>query len=158
MESKTINQLIGERIKQLRTRKRLSGAAFGARLGPYLGAPGWSRQTVHEAEKGEREFRISELVALALAANVQIHDLVDGEAVRAKRLEISGGNFVSAEDLTDLFRVLDRKTRGPVHRAFVRNRKQLYALQEAWASALETDKQLQALFPDFGPPFEGDEK
>jgi transcriptional regulator with XRE-family HTH domain len=155
----TVNQLIGERIRKWRTTKKMSGAAFGARLGPYLGGdpPGWSRQTVYEAEKGDRDFRITELVALALALNVQIHDLVDGEAVRQKRLEFSPGRFVTAEDLTDLFRVLDRKTRGPVYRAFRRNRQQLLALQEAWGFALETDKQLQALFPDFGPPFEGDQ-
>ena len=155
----TINQLIGERLRQLRNRRKMSGAAFGASLGSHLGGdpPGWSRQTVYEAEKGERDFRISELVALALALNVQIHDLVDGEAVGRKRLEVEAGRFVTAQELTDLFRVVDRKSRGPIHRAFQRNRKQLFALQEAWASALETDRQLQAQFPDFGPPFEGDQ-
>jgi transcriptional regulator with XRE-family HTH domain len=156
----TVNELIGDRIRRWRTHKKMSGAAFGGRLGPYLGGdpPGWSRQTVYEAEKGERDFRISELIALALALNIQIHDLVDGEDAGQKRLEFSPGRFVAAEDLTDLFRVVDRKTLGPVNRAFQRNRVQLTALQEAWASALETDRQLQALFPDFGPPFEEDGK
>jgi len=150
-----INQLIGTRIRQLRTKRKMSGAAFGIRLGPYLGEP-WTRQTVYEAETGKRDFRITELIALALAANIQVHHLVDGNAI-GEKLELAKGKFISAEDLADLFKMGERKAQGPVFRAFVRNREQLKALQAAWANAAEADRQLSALFPDF-PVSEGEDK
>jgi len=134
----------------------MSGAAFGYRLEPYLGEP-WTRQTVYEAETGKRDFRITELVALALAANIQVHHLVDGNAIGEKKLELAKGKFLSADDLADLFKVGERKAQGPVFRAFVRNREQLHALNAAYGSAMETERQLSALFPDF-PVFEGEDK
>lgn len=71
MEEMTVNVLIGKRISYLRVRLKESGAKFGKRLAPYLGEP-WSRQTVWEAENGQRDFRMEEVLALAEAGKVTV--------------------------------------------------------------------------------------
>src|SRR5207253_686297 len=77
---------------------------------------GWTRQTVYEAEKGERDFRVSELIALAQAAQVQVWELVD--AGQGKRVEIARGKTISAESLHDLFKE-PGAAKGPAWRAML---------------------------------------
>ena len=61
-----------------------SVAAHGARadlgeaLGRYLGKP-WSRQAVHQAERGQRSFTAAELTALALALDTSVQALFRAE-------------------------------------------------------------------------------
>lgn len=62
----------------------MSLAELGDAVGRYLGKP-WSRQAVHQAERGRRAFTATELTALALALDTSIPALfvtdADEEAI-----------------------------------------------------------------------------
>jgi len=49
-------------IAHLRAQRQLSLTDLGEALGRYLGRP-WSRQAVHQAERGQRSFTAAELTA-----------------------------------------------------------------------------------------------
>jgi len=61
-----VEEAIGRQVARLRAQRQLSLADLGEALGRYLGKP-WSRQAVHQAERGQRSFTAAELTALALA-------------------------------------------------------------------------------------------
>src|ERR1700761_9180358 len=61
-----VEAAIGQQIARLREARGLSLTQLGEALGRYLGRP-WSRQAVHQAERGRRAFTAAELAALALA-------------------------------------------------------------------------------------------
>lgn len=60
----TVEQTIGQKIRTRREVLGLTQEELGVRLGTYLTRP-WPRQAVSVAEKGGRDFRAAELVALA---------------------------------------------------------------------------------------------
>lgn len=62
----TPQELVGYKIQTLRRtpERRMTQEAFGELLGQYLGKQ-WSKQSVSEAEKGLRAFRLQELLAIA---------------------------------------------------------------------------------------------
>ncbi|HXL18330.1 MAG TPA: hypothetical protein VN961_12515, partial [Streptosporangiaceae bacterium] len=62
-------------------------------LGRYLGKP-WSRQAVHQAERGRRLFTAAELAALALALDTSVPALFLADA---EHIELPG-MAVSAQD------------------------------------------------------------
>ena len=101
MKEISLNDLIASRLRHLRTRLGESGAAFGLRLEPYMGKP-WSRQTVFEAEKGEREFRVEELFALAAAGKVPVQYLLTPP--RGVAIAWKSGTLVKAAQLINLLR------------------------------------------------------
>jgi hypothetical protein len=57
---------------------QLSLADLGEALGRYLGKP-WSRQAVHQAERGQRSFTATELTALALVLDTSVQGLFRAE-------------------------------------------------------------------------------
>src|SRR6188768_3989700 len=65
-----VEEAIGRQIARLRAQRQQSLADLGEALGGYLGKP-WSRQAVHQAERGQRSFTAAELTALALDTSVQ---------------------------------------------------------------------------------------
>jgi transcriptional regulator with XRE-family HTH domain len=65
-------------IASLRAQRHLSLADLGEALGRYLGKP-WSRQAVHQAERGQRSFTAAELTALALALDTSVQALFRAE-------------------------------------------------------------------------------
>lgn len=67
-------QAVGEKVAWLRQDRQMTQAQLGTALEEYLGKP-WSRQTVHAAEKGQRAFTATELVALALALETTVPSL-----------------------------------------------------------------------------------
>jgi transcriptional regulator with XRE-family HTH domain len=69
-----VEEAIGGQIARLRAQRQLSLADLGEALGRYLGKP-WSRQAVHQAERGQRSFTAAELVALALALDTSVQAL-----------------------------------------------------------------------------------
>src|SRR5437763_1475042 len=73
-----VEQAIGRQIATLRAQRRLSLADLGEALGGYLGKP-WSRQAVHQAERGQRSFTAAELTALALALDTSVQALFRAE-------------------------------------------------------------------------------
>ena len=72
-----VEDAIGRQIARLRTQRQLSLTD----LGEALGGPGrpWSRQAVHQAERGQRSFTAAELTALALALDTSVQALFRAE-------------------------------------------------------------------------------
>ena len=84
---------IGQQIAYLREARQMSLTQLGQAMGRYLGKP-WSRQAVHQAERGRRAFTAAELAAVALALDTSIPALfLSG----AGPIELPGAT-ISAED------------------------------------------------------------
>src|SRR5512135_3486323 len=73
-----VEEVIGRQIARLRAQRQLSLTDLGEALGRYLARP-WSRQAVHQAERGQRSFTAAELTALALALDTSIQALFRAE-------------------------------------------------------------------------------
>ena len=88
-----VETAIGNQIARLRETRQMSLTQLGEALGRYLGRP-WSRQAVHQAERGRRAFTAAELAALALALDTSVPALF---LTDADQLELPGAT-ISAED------------------------------------------------------------
>jgi transcriptional regulator with XRE-family HTH domain len=88
-----VEQAVGRQIARLRAQRQLSLADLGDALGRYLGKP-WSRQAVHQAERGLRSFTAAELTALALALDTSVQALFRAEG---EQIELPG-RAISPED------------------------------------------------------------
>jgi transcriptional regulator with XRE-family HTH domain len=78
-----VEEAIGRQIARLRAQRELSLADLGEALGRYLGRP-WSRQAVHQAERGQRSFTAAELTALALVLDTSVQALFRAEDVQVE--------------------------------------------------------------------------
>lgn len=74
-----IETAIGQQIARFREARQMSLTQLGEAVGRYLGKP-WSRQAVHQAERGRRAFTAAELAALALALDTSIPALFLADA------------------------------------------------------------------------------
>jgi len=96
-----IETAIGQQIARFRQARQMSLTQLGEALGKYLGKP-WSRQAVHQAERGRRAFTAAEMAALALVLDTSVPALfladydADADAGVAP-IELPGAT-VSAED------------------------------------------------------------
>ena len=88
-----VETAIGNQIARLRETRQMSLTQLGEALGRYLGRP-WSRQAVHQAERGRRAFTAAELAAFALALDTSVPALF---LTDADQLELPGAT-ISAED------------------------------------------------------------
>ena len=88
-----IETAIGQQIARLREARHMSLTQLGEAVGEYLGKP-WSRQAVHQAERGRRAFTAAEMAALALALDTSVPALF---LAGAASVELPGA-VVSAED------------------------------------------------------------
>jgi transcriptional regulator with XRE-family HTH domain len=88
-----VETAIGKQIARLREMRHLSLTQLGDALGRYLGKP-WSRQAVHQAERGHRAFTAAELAALALALDTSVPALFLADA---EPIELPGST-VSPQD------------------------------------------------------------
>ena len=88
-----VETAIGQQIARLRTSRGLSLTQLGEAVGHYLGRA-WSRQAVHQAERGRRAFTAAELAALAMALDTSIPALFITDA---DQIELPG-TPVSAEE------------------------------------------------------------
>jgi transcriptional regulator with XRE-family HTH domain len=88
-----VEAAIGKQIARFRETRQMSLTQLGEALGQYLDKP-WSRQAVHQAERGRRAFTAAELAAIALVLGTSIPALflANGEPV-----ELPGAT-ISAED------------------------------------------------------------
>src|SRR5260370_37665178 len=91
--SMRIETAIGRQISRLREPRQMSLTQLGQAVGTYLGKP-WSRQAVHQAERGRRAFTAAEMAALALALDTSVPALFLADAAD---IELPGA-VVSAED------------------------------------------------------------
>ena len=88
-----VETAIGNQIARLRETRQMSLTQLGQALGRYLDRP-WSRQAVHQAERGRRAFTAAELAAFALALDTSVPALFLADA---DQLELPGAT-ISAED------------------------------------------------------------
>ena len=87
------DEFVGNQIARLRETRQMSLTQLGEALGRYLDRP-WSRQAVHQAERGRRAFTAAELAAFALALETSVPALFLADA---DQLELPGA-IISAED------------------------------------------------------------
>src|SRR5580693_10061564 len=92
-----VEAVIGQQIARLRGVRQMSLTQLGQAMGRYLDKP-WSRQAVHQAERGRRAFTAAELTAVALALDTSIPTLflADTEPIELP------GMTVTAEDYRDI--------------------------------------------------------
>jgi transcriptional regulator with XRE-family HTH domain len=64
MADVTLNKMVGDRVRVAREEAGLSLEDVGKRMGDYLPRP-LAKQTMHQIEQGDREVKVSELLALA---------------------------------------------------------------------------------------------
>jgi transcriptional regulator with XRE-family HTH domain len=88
-----VETAIGAQIARLRETRQMSLSQLGEALGRYLDKP-WSRQAVHQAERGRRAFTAAELAALALVLDTSVPALFHAEA---EPIELPG-TAVSPQD------------------------------------------------------------
>ncbi|MGI5197203.1 helix-turn-helix domain-containing protein [Streptomyces sp. CA-288835] len=81
-----VEEAIGKQIARFREARRLSLTELGEAMGQYLDRP-WSRQAVHQAERGRRAFTAAELTAIALALDTSVPALFLTEA---EQIELPG--------------------------------------------------------------------
>ena len=92
-----IETAIGRQIARFREERQMSLSQLGEALGKYLDKP-WSRQAVHQAERGRRAFTAAEMAALALVLYTSVPALFLADAdADAAPIELPGA-AVSAED------------------------------------------------------------
>jgi transcriptional regulator with XRE-family HTH domain len=89
-----VEEAIGRQVSRLRSRRQLSLTDLGEALGRYLDKP-WSRQAVHQAERGQRSFTAAELTALALTLDTSVQTLfrTDDEPVELPRRAVSAEEY-----------------------------------------------------------------
>src|SRR5215467_10337390 len=66
-----VEEAIGRQVARLRAQRQLSLADLGEALGRYLGKP-WSRQAVHQAERGQRSFTAAEALFRAESGQIEL--------------------------------------------------------------------------------------
>ena len=102
-----VEEAIGRQIARRRAQRQLPLADLGEALGRYLGKP-WSRQAVHQAERGQRSFTAAELTALALALDTSVQALFRAED---DQVELPG-RAISAEEYRGI--LLNRQNDTPL--------------------------------------------
>jgi transcriptional regulator with XRE-family HTH domain len=102
-----VEEAIGRQIARLRAQRQLSLAELGEALGRYLGRT-WSRQAVHQAERGQRSFTAAELTALALVLDTSVQALFRAED---GQIELPG-RVISLEEYRGT--LLNRENDGPL--------------------------------------------
>ena len=74
-----VEAAIGKQISHFRETRQMSLTQLGEAMGQYLDRP-WSRQAVHQAERGRRAFTAAELAALALVLGTSVPALFLADA------------------------------------------------------------------------------
>ncbi|MGD0706666.1 MAG: helix-turn-helix transcriptional regulator [Trebonia sp.] len=89
-----VEAAIGQQIARLREARQMSLTQLGQAMGRYLDKP-WSRQAVHQAERGRRAFTAAELTAVALALDTSIPALflADTEPIELPGMTITAEDY-----------------------------------------------------------------
>lgn len=93
-----IEEVIGQRIKDVREINDVTQQQLGQRLGELLGKE-WSRQAVSSAEKGERAFTAVELVAIAHVLGTTVPRLMT-PPVNVRTIELPSGAEIGRTEVT----------------------------------------------------------
>jgi hypothetical protein len=148
-----VNQVIGKRLAQIVGRGRgttfCKSKGFRASLGEE-----WDKQTYYDAISGRRFFRVSELIGLARAAGVSVHELVDPKPLgvskvtmgRKSRNSRTGAVTITAAELVDQFKA-PGEAQGPMWRALLEVREILGELPALVVAARKAEKELKVFYP-----------
>lgn len=88
-----VQQLVGHRIREVRERESITQEQLGRDLGPLLGRE-WARQAVSTAERGERAFTATELVAIAYVLGTSVGWLLTPPVSHREGVELPGGQMI----------------------------------------------------------------
>jgi transcriptional regulator with XRE-family HTH domain len=102
-----VERAIGNQISRFRQSRQMSLTQLGEAMGNYLDRP-WSRQAVHQAERGRRSFTAAELIALALALGTSLPALFVAEG---QPVDLPGA-VISPEDYQAI--LIHEVTRSPL--------------------------------------------
>lgn len=109
-----IEQIIGANVARLRTAQGISQTRFGERIGELTGQP-WSRQSVSNAERGDRGFLAADLVILATVLRVPAAALLtapeDVETIEAGDVSIPRRGRLARPARDDLNQAIEALTR-----------------------------------------------
>lgn len=93
MASTSYADVVMRNIRAWRARQKLDQADVVERM-RALGFKNWHRQTLSRIEQGERRITVEELVGLAIALDVTMHQLL-GPQPNDKQIELPNGEPVS---------------------------------------------------------------
>lgn len=94
-----IEEVIGQRMKDVRELNELTQEQVGEQLGTMLGKP-WSRQAVSMAEQGRRAFTAAELLAIASVVGTTVSRLFT-PPLHARDIEMPSGETLSRAEVVD---------------------------------------------------------
>jgi transcriptional regulator with XRE-family HTH domain len=104
----TVEQLIGANMRRARQQRGMAQEELGRQLARYLGRP-LTRQAISLAEKGQRDFRAAELVAIARELDKPMSFFFAPEAP-GQQLDFPGGWTIPAADVVAAFMTADTQT------------------------------------------------
>jgi transcriptional regulator with XRE-family HTH domain len=107
-----IEESIGGRIKARREYQQMTLEALGSELEQYLGKP-WTPQAVWQAERGQRDFRAEQLIALALALEVPVVQLLAPYPGSDEQVTLGAGYELTAEGSDKVFAAVGTPGVGP---------------------------------------------
>lgn len=93
-----VEELVGQRIREVRELQELTQEEFGKQLEPLLGKR-WPRQTVSAAEKGARAFTAAEILVIAHTLNTTIDRLFQ-PPIDLKEVEVPSGKALSRREIS----------------------------------------------------------
>ncbi len=94
MHSATLDQLVGNRIREMREGREISQTDFGQQMRDLVGA-GWSRQVVWQAESGQKTCSAADLIAAAQVLGCTVVDLVSSD----RAVSLGGSQMVRTDVL-----------------------------------------------------------
>jgi transcriptional regulator with XRE-family HTH domain len=90
----TLNELIGNRIREMREGREISQTDFGLQMRDLVGA-GWSRQVVWQVENGQKTCSAADLIAAAQVLSCTVVDLVSSD----RAVSLGGSRAVRTDAL-----------------------------------------------------------
>jgi len=90
----TLDQLVGNRIRQHREVREISQTEFGQQMHDLVGA-GWSRQVVWQVENGDKTCSAADLIAAAQVLSCTVVDLVSTD----RAVSLGGSQTVRTDAL-----------------------------------------------------------
>lgn len=95
-----IEEVIGRRMAEVRELNEFTQEQIGQRIGEVTGKP-WSRQAVHSAEKGNRQFSAADLLVIAQALGTTVPRLMT-PPLATREVELQAGVAVDRAELAGL--------------------------------------------------------
>lgn len=150
MEPITVEEMVGYNVRRLRESQRLTQTELGELLGKSLGKP-WSRQAMSAAEKGDRDWRAVELVAVAKALDTSVGYLMFPtgihESIRLPAISIDAEEVIGIQVGGETPRWLTAwESVRLLHEQIVETQRQLAKASSELEDARKTQRVVAAMF------------